>query len=225
MFHVIDRRTWQRMILMAILLGTSVGMLVMYDEDVEPVIGHHLRLVGQLLGTGDGFAGAGQRPEVREPLDTPTAAQDALQTETAAEQAAFAPTSPGGNSPGETASDVTNGDARLAVYRLERDRNLARYIEQLQDLVAVWGDKSDPVVQAEIVKLLGRAERQMQAEGLLRVHGMNDAVVVLADAEAIVVVGRELSVAEVSHIGSLVSRVAGIPLEHITISDGLSYPQ
>ena len=56
-------------------------------------------------------------------------------------------------------------------------------------------------------------------------QGLNDAVVVLADEEAIVVVGKELSVAEVSQIGSLVARVAGIPLEHITISDGLSYPQ
>lgn len=222
MFHVIERRTWQRMILIAVLLGMSVSMMVIYDGDVEPVIGNHLRLVGQLLGTGDGSANVRQDADEHEGFASPAAAQDVSEAE--AEQTVFAPMQPG-EAFDDSAAAAVSGDARLAVYRLERDRNLARYIEQLQDLVAVWGEKSDPAVQAEIVRLLGRAERQMQAEGLLRVQGLNDAVVVLADEEAIVVVGKELSVAEVSQIGSLVARVAGIPLEHITISDGLSYPQ
>src|SRR5690625_3640619 len=168
------------------LLGASVGMMVMYDSDVEPVIGNQLRLVGQLLGTGGGAVKVSGDTNEDERYDAYT--QDVLEAESAAEQTVLASVLPKGNVLDDSLTDAT-GDARLAVYRLERDRNISRYLEQLQDLVAVWGEKSDPAVQAEIVRLLGRAERQMQAEGLLRVQGMNDAVVVLAESEAIVVVG------------------------------------
>lgn len=226
MFHVVERRIWQRVIFIAILLGVAVGIMVTFDDQMEPVISNQLRLVGQLLGTGDrtmsgthvvGGGGHGGMEDDSPPNglvveDQPVFAPAAIEHDAA-------PTD------GLHVADHDSNDGRLAVYRLERDRNNSRYLEQLNELITTWGAKSDPVVQAEIVRLIGRAERQMQTEGLLRVQGVEDAVVVLSESEAIVVVASELSVAEVEHIGDVVARVAGIPLAHITISDGLSFPQ
>lgn len=225
MFHVVERRIWQRIILIGLLLGTSLGIMVMYDHDIEPVISNHLRIVGQLLGTGDGtMKVTGDAREIETVL--PDGSDERVaETEAETTQVVSVPPDWDASAVEESVSVDAGSSSRLSVYRLERDRNTSRYLEQLNDLITAWGEKSDPIVQNEIVRLLGRAERQMQAEGLLRVQGVDDAIVVLSDSEAIVVVGGELSVAEVSHIGGVVARVAGIPLEHITISDGLSFPQ
>lgn len=110
-------------------------------------------------------------------------------------------------------------------YRLERDRSRSLQLEQLRQLLAM-GERSaaDEEAVRQLLALLDRTERELQAEGVLRARGLSEALVVLADQGVIVVVAQPIGAAEAAAIGDAVSRVTGVPLERITISDGLSLP-
>lgn len=107
-------------------------------------------------------------------------------------------------------------------YRLERDRSRAMQLEQLRQLLeAEHVAAADQETINTLLTLLERTEKELQAEGLLRARGMSDALVVVAEAGAIVVVSEPINANEAASIGDVVSRVTGVPLDRITISDGL----
>lgn len=105
-------------------------------------------------------------------------------------------------------------------YRIERDRSRSLQVEQLREFL----HSSSPIdaeAKNELLLLLQRTEQELQAEGVLRARGISEALVVLAEAGAIVVVTDSISQAEAGSIGSIIASVTGIPLERITISDGV----
>ncbi|NLN18684.1 MAG: SpoIIIAH-like family protein [Firmicutes bacterium] len=111
---------------------------------------------------------------------------------------------------------------RFDEYRMERDRVRAMQIDLLRAAAAESGISEARKTQltTELLALLKRNEREMQAESLLRAKGFSDAVVVLADDTASVVLPEVLQQEEAGLVGELVSRVANVSLERIAIIDG-----
>lgn len=107
-------------------------------------------------------------------------------------------------------------------YRIERDKTRSMQIELLQ-VAAAEKDISEvrkAQLTAELMTLLKRSEREMQAESLLRAKGFSDAVVVLADNTASVVLPDVIDQTDAALVGELVARLAEVALERITIIDG-----
>lgn len=110
-------------------------------------------------------------------------------------------------------------------YRLERDRSRSLQLEQLKELLGLGvGAVVDEQALADLMSLLERTELELQAEGLLRARGLSEALVVVADSGAIVVVTDPVTQVEAGSIGAMVAQVTGIPLDRITISDGIRLP-
>ncbi|MGI6082482.1 MAG: SpoIIIAH-like family protein [Limnochordia bacterium] len=107
-------------------------------------------------------------------------------------------------------------------YRIERDRVRAMQIDLLRAAAAESGISEARRTQltTELLALLKRNEREIQTESLLRAKGFTDAVVVLADDTASVVLPEVLQQEEAGLVGELVSRVANVALERIAIIDG-----
>lgn len=107
-------------------------------------------------------------------------------------------------------------------YRIEREKARAREMEMLETLMgrADLIDEQRTASQDRLLKLLDRGEKEAQAEQLLRARGVPDAVVVVSDGGASIVVPLLLSRDEVARIGDVVARVVGLPLERITVMDG-----
>lgn len=107
-------------------------------------------------------------------------------------------------------------------YRMDRDKARAAQVELLQGALAEKG--LDPTragqLTAELLALLKKAEREMQAEALLRAKGFTDAVVIIDDGTASAVLPDTLAGTDAAKVGDLVARVAGVALERITIIDG-----
>lgn len=111
-------------------------------------------------------------------------------------------------------------------YRIEREKARAREMEMLEALMgrADLTDQQRQASQERLLKLLDRGEKEAQAEQLLRARGLPDAVVVVSDGGASIVVPLLLSRDEVARVGDVVARVVGMPLERITVMDGAKAP-
>jgi stage III sporulation protein AH len=114
--------------------------------------------------------------------------------------------------------------AVFADYRMELERVRAAQIELLQ---TVLEDKELSAAQreqlnAELMQIMQRSEAELQAETLLRAKGYLDAIVVITQSGANVVVPVVLTKQDAAVIGELTARAAGIPAERITIIDGAS---
>lgn len=107
-------------------------------------------------------------------------------------------------------------------YRLERDRSRASQIELLR---ATLNDKTlsesrRDQLTADLFSLLKRGEKELQAETLLKAKGYSDAVVVMNESGANVVVPQVLERTDAAQVGELVSRAAEVDVAQITIIDG-----
>lgn len=107
-------------------------------------------------------------------------------------------------------------------YRIERDRARAMQVDLLRAAAAESGisEVRKEQLTTELLALLKRSEREMQTESLLRAKGFSDAVVVLADDTASVVLPEVLQREDAARVGELVARLADVALERIAIIDG-----
>jgi hypothetical protein len=124
--------------------------------------------------------------------------------------------------PGAAVRVTALPDSRFDDYRVERDRARAAQVELLRGALAESGlsEARKEQLTGELLELLRKAEREMQAEALLKAQGFADAVVVITDSAASAVVSEVLTSASAAKVGDLVARIAGISPERITIIDG-----
>ncbi len=105
-------------------------------------------------------------------------------------------------------------------YRLDRDRVRSQQIEQLRELVN--NPKADDQTRREAgqrwLRMTDEMGREVELEGLIRSKGFEDAVVLLRDGAAVVIVkAKELTQVEVARIADMTAKVAGVKPENINI--------
>ncbi|MHB0886620.1 MAG: SpoIIIAH-like family protein [Bacillota bacterium] len=127
---------------------------------------------------------------------------------------------------GTTATTGTGGPQTPATqdffvdYRLDRDRVRSQQIEQLRELVN--NPKADDQTRREAgqrwLQLTDEMGREVELEGLIRSKGFEDAVVLVRDGAAVVIVkAKELTQVEVARIADMTAKVAGVKPENINI--------
>ncbi len=127
---------------------------------------------------------------------------------------------------GTTATTGSTGGTTQATqdffvdYRLDRDRVRSQQIEQLRELVN--NPKADDQTRREAgqrwLQMTDEMGREVELEGLIRSKGFEDAVVLLRDGAAVVIVkAKELTQVEVARIADMTAKVAGVKPENINI--------
>lgn len=208
MFHVIERRVWKRLLIIGF-LGVLAAVFYWAAQD-DALSTYTTRWQEWLFGTVGTPAGSEGRTD-----HDPAGPQDVAQAEAQDGDDAV----PVLFGLGGTSEDPTR---EFDDFRYERDRADARLLEELFALLeATRGDISEEV-QLAVVRLLAKANRETQAEALLRAQGLGDALVVVTESGAYVVLDREITQQEASRVGDIVARIAELPLDHITISDAVS---
>lgn len=108
-------------------------------------------------------------------------------------------------------------------YRLERERLRSRQVDALAAIVRdpSAGDEGRRQAQERLLELWRAEALELQLESALRAHGFN-ALVIVSDNGAHVVVEGVLDAAEAQVIGELTSRLAAVRREAVSIVDGAS---
>ena len=112
--------------------------------------------------------------------------------------------------------------AAFDLYRIARDQNRSREVEIIERMLQddrLSGEERRELLQ-RLFELVRQRELEENAEGLLVARGYSDAIVVLGQSGAEVVVADPLEREEAARVGDVVARVAGVPLDAITIVDG-----
>ena len=106
-------------------------------------------------------------------------------------------------------------------FRWERDRSRSRQLETLQDIItdATSSEQQKEAAQGRLVAIMAGSEVEMELEGLLMAQGLPDAVVVLSETGATIMVDSILTEEEAARIGDTVSGMTGMSLEKIRIID------
>lgn len=118
---------------------------------------------------------------------------------------------------------LTRRDA-FSEFRWERDRSRSRQLETLQTIIwdTTSSEQQKEAAQSRLVDIMAGSEVEMQLEGLLMAQGLPDAVVVLSQTGATVMVDSILTEEEAARIGDTVSGMTGMSPEKIRIIDHLS---
>lgn len=199
MFIVIDRATWRRGVAL-FLLVVAAGVFYMASKVQE-----------------SSESGGGElvfRPAPAAPQPPPAPVEVAANSEPAVETAGGASgTAPGAANP---------LGARFEQLRIERSQGRSRRIEALEEALSDEGIPGElrEAMRRELLALVERTQLEQEIEGLLAAQGLSDAVVVLRDRAAEVVVSDVLDRDGAARVGDLVARVGGVPLEGIVIVDG-----
>jgi len=111
----------------------------------------------------------------------------------------------------------------LAEFRLERERLRSRQMDLLQAIVAdaAASEERRRDAQQRLLALWEAEAREAQIENLLRAQGF-EAVAVVSESGAYVVVDAVLDGAQAARIGELASRMAGVRREAVSIVDAAS---
>ncbi len=106
-------------------------------------------------------------------------------------------------------------------FRWERDRSRSRQLEALQDIMtsSASSEQQRETAQVRLVAIMAGSEVEMELEGLLMAQGLPDAVVVLSETGATVMVDSILTEEEAARIGETVSGMTGMSFEKIRIID------
>jgi len=125
-----------------------------------------------------------------------------------------------GSGSGSTAGASLPAQDFFIDYRLDRDRVRSQQIEQLRELMN--NPKADEATRSEAgqrwLKMTDEMGREVELEGLIRSKGFEDAVVLLRDNAAVVIVkAKELTQVEVARIADLTAKVGGVKPENISI--------
>lgn len=115
--------------------------------------------------------------------------------------------------------------ARSAVfdmYRLTREQNRSRQIEIVEGMLQNdrLSETDRRALQEQLFELVRMRELEENAEGLLVARGLSDVIVMLGQKGAEVVVTDLLEREDAARVGDVVARIAGVPLDAITIVDG-----
>jgi stage III sporulation protein AH len=121
--------------------------------------------------------------------------------------------------PGEPANLVPAADF-FTEYRLERDRLRSERSELLREVFkSAKNDEARQKAQDAILKLTVDKERESEMENLIKARGFSDALIFMRDnTVSAVVKAQTLSREEVIQVADIISRVAGVRSEDITIS-------
>lgn len=106
-------------------------------------------------------------------------------------------------------------------FRWERDRSRSRQLETLQEIITdgTSSEQQREAAQGRLVAIMAGSEVEMELEGLLMAQGLPDAVVVLSETGATIMVDSILTEEEAARIGDTVSGMTGMSLEKIRIID------
>lgn len=119
----------------------------------------------------------------------------------------------------EQAVPVTSLDF-FTEYRLERDKVRSERSDILREIVK--NSKSDEArqrAQDSVLKMVLEKQRELEMENLIKSRGFSDVLVFLRDnSVSAIVKTNSLSREEVIQVADIISRVAGIKAEDITIS-------
>lgn len=231
MFVVIDRSTWLKALLAALLLA-GAGLFYLYsraEERASPA-GSRLVLLDPIRLS----------PEREEPFGDPAGAAAAAETgeETAVSSSPpvvserRSPPAPleeptGAAGPYRAAeaqpvlSQALSRSQEFDLARIARLQARSRRREELEAALAreELSAAAREAIQREILALARRDEAERHAESLLVARGFADALVIIGEHGAEVVVAGEVDREEAGRIGDLVARVSGVSLEQVVIVD------
>lgn len=105
-------------------------------------------------------------------------------------------------------------------YRLERDKVRSERSDILREVVKnAKSDEARQRAQDSVLKLVLEKQRELEMENLIKSRGFSDALVFLRDnSVSAIVKTNSLTREEVIQVADIISRVAGIKAEDITIS-------
>ena len=109
----------------------------------------------------------------------------------------------------------------FAEFRWERERSRSRQLETMTGILSdgTSSDTQKASAQARIMEIMAGSELEGELEGLLMAQGLPDAVVIVGDKYATVMVDTVLTEEEAARIGDTVSNMTGVSLEEIKILD------
>ncbi|NLJ86746.1 MAG: SpoIIIAH-like family protein [Firmicutes bacterium] len=109
----------------------------------------------------------------------------------------------------------------FAQFRWDRDRSRSRQLEAMQEIISDANSSNEQRKSAQdrLVAIMSGSETEMELEGLLMAQGLPDAVVVLSETGATVMVDTVLTEEEAARIGDTVSDLTGMTVEKIRIID------
>jgi stage III sporulation protein AH len=105
-------------------------------------------------------------------------------------------------------------------YRLERERVRSERSDVLRDILrAAKTDETRGKAQEAMLRLVLEKQRETEMENLIKARGFSDALVFVRDSSVSAVVrAPSLTREEVVQVADVISRVAGVRAEDITIS-------
>ena len=105
-------------------------------------------------------------------------------------------------------------------YRLERDKVRSERSDILREVVKnAKSDDARQRAQDSVLKLILEKQRELEMENLIKAKGFSDALVFFRDnSVSAIVKTNSLSREEVIQVADIISRVAGVKPEDITIS-------
>ena len=121
--------------------------------------------------------------------------------------------------PSEAVTQVAVTDF-FTEYRMERDRIRSERSELLREVIrSAKSEESRQKAQDAVLKLVQDKQRESEMENLIKARGFADALVFTRDSAVNAVVkAQTLSREEVVQVADIISRVAGVGPEEITIS-------
>lgn len=105
-------------------------------------------------------------------------------------------------------------------YRLERDKIRSERFDILRDMVKnEKSEENKQRVQEAILRLVQEKQREYEMENLIKARGFQDALVVIQDKSVNAIIKTQsFTREEVAQVADVISRVAGVKAEDITIS-------
>lgn len=215
-------KSFLRQMLALLLLALAGGALYVASKEQESSGSSDGRLVqiqDFVQTTAERFGATSADPSIIKeslPSAEPIDGKEIGEKEVEDEHEAVAETS------GASINPVGTGGSRVFdQFRIVRTQGRSRRLEQLRETLADPG--TDQAIrgnlQEELLRLMALEEKEEQVEGLLVARGYSDAIVVLSENGAEVIVPDHLNREDAGQIGDMVSRVAGVNLDRITIVD------
>ena len=105
-------------------------------------------------------------------------------------------------------------------YRLERDKIRSERFDVLREMVKnSKTEEGKQRVQESILRLVQEKQREYEMENLIKARGFQDALVVIQDKSVNAIIkAQAFTREEVTQVADVISRVAGVRPEDITIS-------
>lgn len=123
---------------------------------------------------------------------------------------------------------IMNGDVAInseffTSYRLEREKTRSANIEALQEIVD--NENSDEKMvkeaQSEILKFTSISEKELIVENLIKTKGFDDAIIMLHEGNAnVVVLTDDLTAAKAAQIQDIVNKECNIDISKISVATG-----